>query len=566
MIRTFTISLLVCVLVSTQNASAQNDSNLEKEIAEAQKEMNNFFRDRIASLDPIEGEYDCESYGTYVTPFVRQNLPVERAKMHIKRKAGSSNTFLVFLWPSNDPRGMYLSIERIGETNAYSMSYFTSSCRIYLQNNNHFSATIRLDHKSAIEYTENRMLGRGIDVALTYDCIKTYPTSTMYADAIKKEIEEAQPTEWTGTGFALTNNYIVTNNHVVEGARSIYIQGVNGNFNNKYSATVVATDKYNDLALLKVNGCSISSVPYSVKTSTADVGEDIFVLGYPLTSTMGDEIKLTTGVVSSKTGFQGNVSMYQISAPIQPGNSGGPLFDSKGNVIGIVSAKHQGAENVGYAVKTSYLRSLIESTTSADILPHNNKISALGVTGKVKAVKNFVYYITCSSSAAGNNDITKSPSGNGESNHGGNTHSDKTSYISGKTYNNPSIRTNCSNNTKILSVTLEGNRTIVKMSDNNRTRNGGYYTWMTIDPNTYIKVNGKKYSLIRAEDIAISPNRTSFSYEGETKTFTLYFPAIPKTTTSMDLIESVSSEWQFYGIQLKSNSGSRKQNAEYLFE
>ena len=66
------------------------------------------------------------------------------------------------------------------------MSYFTSSCRIYLQNNNHFSATIRLDHKSAIEYTENRMLGSGIDVSLTYDCIKTYPTSTMYADAIKK--------------------------------------------------------------------------------------------------------------------------------------------------------------------------------------------------------------------------------------------------------------------------------------------------------------------------------------------------------------------------------------------
>lgn len=320
------------------------------------------------------------------------------------------------------------------------------------------------------------------------------------------------------------------------------------------------------MALLKVNGCSISSVPYSVKTSTAEVGENIFVLGYPLTSTMGDEIKLTTGVVSSKTGFQGNVSMYQISAPIQPGNSGGPLFDSKGNVIGIVSAKHQGAENVGYAVKTSYLRSLIESATSADILPHNNKISALGMTGKVKAVKDFVYYITCSSSGAGSNDITNSPSGNGESNYGGNAHSDKTSYFSGKTYNNPSIRTNCSNNTKILSVTLEDNRTIVKMSDNNRTRNGGYYTWMTIDPNTYIKVNGKKYSLTRAEGIAISPNRTSFSYEGETKTFTLYFPPIPKTTTSMDLIESITSEWKFYGIQLKSNPSSRNQNAESLFE
>lgn len=66
---------------------------------------------------------------------------------------------------------------------------------------------------------------------------------------------------------------------------------------------------------------------------------------------MGDEIKLTTGVISSKTGFQGDVSLYQISAPIQPGNSGGPLFDNKGNLIGIVNAKHKGAENVGYAIK-----------------------------------------------------------------------------------------------------------------------------------------------------------------------------------------------------------------------
>lgn len=393
---------------------------------------------------------------------------------------------------------------------------------------------------------------------ITY--LKSYPVSSNRGSG---KIDNS--VEWTGTGFALTNNYIVTNNHVVEGAKSIYIQGVNGNFDNKHSATVVATDKYNDLALLKVNDCTISSasIPYSIKTSTTDVGEEIFVLGYPLTSTMGDEIKLTTGVVSSKTGFQGNVSMYQISAPIQPGNSGGPLFDSKGNVIGIVSAKHQGAENVGYAIKASYLQGLIESATSVDILPHNNKISTLNLTNKVKAVKNFVYYITCSSNSISSNSGTSNSDGIG-SNSNGSSHSDGASYSSGKTYNNPSIRTNCSNNTKILSVTLEDNRTIVKMSNNNRTRNGGYYAWMTIDPNTYIKVNGKKYSLTGAEGIAISPNRTTFSYEGETKTFTLYFPAIPKTTTSMDLIESVSSEWQFYGIQL--NSSSRKQNAESLFE
>ena len=148
-----------------------------------------------------------------------------------------------------------------------------------------------------------------------------------------------------------------------------------------------------------MNGTAIpsASIPYAVKVGTAEVGEEVFVLGYPLTSTMGEEIKLTTGVISSKTGFQGDVSIYQISAPIQPGNSGGPLFDSKGNVIGIVSAKHQGAENVGYAIKTSYLRNLMESAVTINILPQTNKIGALNLSGKVKSVRNYVYYITCSS-------------------------------------------------------------------------------------------------------------------------------------------------------------------------
>ena len=205
--------------------------------------------------------------------------------------------------------------------------------------------------------------------------------------------------EWSGTGFALKNNYIVTNYHVIEGARTINIQGVNGDFNKKYRAKVVATDKYNDLAILKVEGVNIASasIPYSVKTSTSEVGEDVFVLGYPMTSTMGEEIKLTTGVVSSKTGFQGDVSLYQISAPIQPGNSGGPLFDSNGNVIGIVSAKHMDAENVGYAIKASYLKNLMESALSENVLPQTNKISNYKLSDKVKSVKNYVYYITCSS-------------------------------------------------------------------------------------------------------------------------------------------------------------------------
>ena len=214
-----------------------------------------------------------------------------------------------------------------------------------------------------------------------------------------------------GSGVIISSDgYIVTNNHVVDGAKSINIQGINGDFNNKYSAEVISTDKVNDLAIIKVKGVNIqsNSIPYAVKTGTSEVGEEVFVLGYPLTSTMGEEIKLTTGVISSKTGFQGDVSIYQISAPIQPGNSGGPLFDSKGNVIGIVSAKHKGAENVGYAIKTSYLKNLMESAVATNILPQANKMAGQNLSGKVKMAKNYVYYITCSSRGFIDNNLSSS--------------------------------------------------------------------------------------------------------------------------------------------------------------
>ena len=129
-----------------------------------------------------------------------------------------------------------------------------------------------------------------------------------------------------------------------------------------------------------------------------DVGEDIWVLGYPLTQVLGNEIKLTNGLVSSKSGYQGDISTYQISAPIQPGNSGGPLFDSKGNIVGIINAGVPGAENVGYAIKTSYLNNLIDSYSLTSIIPTTNNISSLQLKDQVKKVNNYVFLLLCSKS------------------------------------------------------------------------------------------------------------------------------------------------------------------------
>ena len=204
--------------------------------------------------------------------------------------------------------------------------------------------------------------------------------------------------KWSGSGFALNRGYIATNHHVIDGARNIKVYGVKGNFNIGYNAQVVLSDPHNDLAVIKINDSrftSFGTIPYRVKTNMAEVGEEVFVLGYPMTTTMGDEIKLTTGVISARSGFQGDLSLYQTTAPIQPGNSGGPLFDNSGNLIGIVNAKHIGAENVGYAIKASYLSNLIQSGSMSGLLPQTNSISGQNLSGKVKSVKNFVFLIKC---------------------------------------------------------------------------------------------------------------------------------------------------------------------------
>jgi len=223
--------------------------------------------------------------------------------------------------------------------------------------------------------------------------LKLYPTSESALASINPEITSS------GTGFAINGNgYVLTSNHVIENAKTITIRGVNGGFNKPCNAEIFLRDKNNDLAILKINDDRIHTFgkpPYSFKTVLSDVGETVYALGYPLRATMGDEIKLTNGIISSKSGFQGDITNYQISVPVQPGNSGCPLLDSKGNVIGVLSAKHIGAENASYAVKILYLINMIQLSGENMKLNEENSITSEDLPSQVKKVKEYVYIIEC---------------------------------------------------------------------------------------------------------------------------------------------------------------------------
>ena len=120
-------------------------------------------------------------------------------------------------------------------------------------------------------------------------------------------------------------------------------------------------------------------------------------LGYPIADVMGDEVKFTDGKISSKSGIQGDVTVYQISVPIQPGNSGGPLFDMAGNIIGITSSglnrEYFKSENVNYAIKSSYLKALIDSMTQRIQLPVGMPIAVQPLTEKIKLFQEYVTLI-----------------------------------------------------------------------------------------------------------------------------------------------------------------------------
>lgn len=197
----------------------------------------------------------------------------------------------------------------------------------------------------------------------------------------------------SGTGFALSDKgYIVTNHHVIENATKITVLGINGDFTKPFNGTVIVSDKLNDLAILQIES-SIEGIPYSISTKLSEVGESVSVLGYPLRASMGDEIKLTTGIISARTGFQGDISSYQISAPVQPGNSGGPVFNESGVLFGIVSAKHLGADNASYAIKSTYLRNLIDLLPQPVKSTESNALKGLSLSEQVKILKKYVYII-----------------------------------------------------------------------------------------------------------------------------------------------------------------------------
>jgi S1-C subfamily serine protease len=171
---------------------------------------------------------------------------------------------------------------------------------------------------------------------------------------------------YSGSGFYVSQQgYIVTNEHVVKNCEKIEIGP------EKLIASLVKKDSLHDLALLKVYTSNINVAKF--RSEPLILGEEIVTAGFPYKDILSSGIKITTGIVSSLAGIRNDTKVMQITAPIQPGNSGGPLIDIYGNIVGVIVSKLNSdfmiriykdiPQNVNFAIKGRYVKKFLDDNS-----------------------------------------------------------------------------------------------------------------------------------------------------------------------------------------------------------
>ena len=234
------------------------------------------------------------------------------------------------------------------------------------------------------------------------DCLAAYRAGDLtYVGAGRFSPEtESELSVSTGSAFFVSSSgHLVTNAHVVEECSIADVS--NDSFAGQ--ATVIARDNLNDVAVLKVE--VDESVPLTFRKQRPELGESVVVFGYPLSGTLTESLQVTTGIVSAQRGLGEDIRFVQITAPVQPGNSGGPLLDESGHVIGVVTSKIDALaiasetgtmpENINFALKSDIARVVLGSvdvTTVAGVAGPPVKVRDLA-----RNVRASVAQVTCRS-------------------------------------------------------------------------------------------------------------------------------------------------------------------------
>lgn len=200
------------------------------------------------------------------------------------------------------------------------------------------------------------------------------------------------PQKSGGTSFLIDKaGYLVTNSHVVNGASTLVVV----NKGREYIARKVYNDIPNDIAILKIEDADwkpTGNLPYSIRKTTVDLGEEIFTLGFPR-----NEVVYNRGYMSARSGYNDDTLSIQIAISANPGNSGGPLLDRNGDIIGILSTRDKQANEVVFASKAININKAIEELkkdSSLTIkLPTSSNLKGVDRVQQIKKIQDCVFMV-----------------------------------------------------------------------------------------------------------------------------------------------------------------------------
>lgn len=197
-----------------------------------------------------------------------------------------------------------------------------------------------------------------------------------------------------GSGFLIdAKGYIITNAHVLKGAKFANVF----NSGKEYKTKIVFTDESRDLAILKIADADFTptkSLPYGISKTSLDLGEEIFTLGYPK-----NEMVYNMGYLSARTGYLGDTLSCQIQMSANPGNSGGPVLNKYGEVVGVLSTKDKQADGVTFAITSKYIHKLVDDLKKSDTsyqrikVPAYSTIRGMDRVSQIKKMEDCIFLI-----------------------------------------------------------------------------------------------------------------------------------------------------------------------------
>ena len=208
----------------------------------------------------------------------------------------------------------------------------------------------------------------------------------------------------TGTGFLFSpSDYVITSYHVIHGAKSIRVRLLNGE---KIDATVALKDTNDDIAILKLSQppTSRQNIITLGDSSLVKTGDRVFTYGFPLVDLLGDaEPRYSEGFINSLSGISNDPRLFHVSIPIQPGNSGGPVFNEQGELIGVATSSIDSdqtkkvfgsvPQNVNFVIKSSYIKSMLTNLPDAFIRDKGIVVVPTEELGFKERVKNDIVLI-----------------------------------------------------------------------------------------------------------------------------------------------------------------------------